>query len=65
MIKIIKPGFIKSNTYETTCTKCGCIFEYQKEDVERGPQQDYYEDVKCPYCKEDVDVRGNKRYATL
>lgn len=38
MIKIIKPGFIKSNTYETTCTKCGCIFEYQKEDVERGPQ---------------------------
>ena len=40
MIKIIKPG---KTDFRMTCNKCGCIFEYNVEDI-----QDSY--IKCPTC---------------
>lgn len=43
MVKMIKEGQNKSIA---TCTKCGCQFEYELEDV-----VDYLGDsVGCPYC---------------
>ena len=56
MIRIIKDG---SKKYTTTCESCGCVFEYQAEDVTKRtawddhgghyPVCDFYE-IKCPYC---------------
>ena len=40
MIKIIKPGKLD---FRITCDKCGCIFEYNMEDI-------YDSFVKCPTC---------------
>ena len=40
MIKIIKPG---KTDFRKTCDKCGCIFEYNVEDID-----DCY--IKCPTC---------------
>lgn len=40
MIKIIKPG---KTDFRLTCDKCGCIFEYNVEDID-----DSY--IKCPTC---------------
>lgn len=43
MVKIIKEG---QNKFFATCTKCGCQFEYELEDV-----VGYLGDsVGCPYC---------------
>lgn len=43
MIKIIKPG---KTDFRMTCDKCGCIFEYNVEDI-----KDSY--IKCPTCHKD------------
>ena len=40
MIKIIRPG---KTDFRMTCNKCGCIFEYNVEDI-----KDSY--IKCPTC---------------
>jgi hypothetical protein len=40
MIKIIRPG---KTDFRKTCDKCGCIFEYNVEDID-----DNY--IKCPTC---------------
>ena len=40
MIKIIKPG---KTDFRLTCNKCGCVFEYNTEDI-----VDCY--IKCPTC---------------
>ena len=48
MIEIIKPGKKK----QTECHACGCIFTYEKEDIEvnnYGMNEIKYE-VKCPEC---------------
>lgn len=66
MIKIIQEGKIK---HTSTCSHCGCIFEFDAEDVTRRtvwddhgghyPVCDFYE-LNCPYCSLKVDVRDNK-----
>lgn len=43
MIKIIKHGRLR----QCTCCHCGCIFTFEKEDV-----NECGEFVKCPDCKE-------------
>lgn len=44
-MKIIKPG--KLTQYEQTCPDCGCVFQYDKQDV----CLDYMQDtIYCPYC---------------
>lgn len=40
MIKIIKPG---KTDFRLTCDKCGCVFEYNVEDIDDGY-------IKCPTC---------------
>lgn len=45
MIKIIKNG---QRTFTTTCGVCGCIFNYEAEDVQDTLNGSA---VYCPYCK--------------
>ena len=49
MIKVIKPGKRFRTFYQATCKRCGCEFEFDKEDIQReydGPILDSY--VLCP-----------------
>lgn len=49
MIKIIKTGKKIRTFYKATCRRCGCEFEFDKEDIQReyeGPIQDSY--ILCP-----------------
>lgn len=51
-IKVIKHG---EKTFQTTCPLCGCIFEYETEDIVKDEDslgKHYY--VKCPDCGEIV-----------
>lgn len=43
MIKIIKAG---KTDFRMTCNKCGCVFEYNVEDINDGY-------IKCPTCHKD------------
>lgn len=62
MIKIIKEGKLK---HETTCKDCGCVFEYEVEDVTRRtvwddhgghyPVCDFF-DVICPFCNKKISM---------
>lgn len=62
MIKIIKDGVIK---HRTACGNCGCLFEFEAQDVTRRtvwddhgghyPVCDFYE-IECPYCKHTVQI---------
>ena len=51
MIKIIKEGTRKT----TECDHCGCVFSYDREDVEHellaGGEKDY---LICPQCAHEV-----------
>ena len=40
MIKVIEHGYAK---YKDKCHQCGCLFEYELEDIKAGS-------VKCPDC---------------
>lgn len=53
MIKIIKPGKIQV----VTCPICECEFSFEEEDIEWGDQRDPYKIVRCPCCKEIVDLK--------
>lgn len=44
MKKIVKPG---TDVYRATCTECGAVFTYEREDVCRSHVGDY---VTCPNC---------------
>ncbi len=54
MIKIIKDGSLSKSTkiiYTTTCDICGCIFEFENEDIksqERKPNGNIF--IDCPTC---------------
>jgi DNA-directed RNA polymerase subunit RPC12/RpoP len=41
MIKVIEHGYSK---YKDKCHQCGCLFEYELEDIKEGS-------VKCPDCE--------------
>lgn len=50
MKKIIVPG--RTATFRVTCWGCGCIFDCEKEDVERDDSKSpsvYF--ISCPQCK--------------
>ena len=58
MIKILKDG-VKPKTikviYKTSCQHCGCIFEFETEDIksqERHPGGNIT--VECPCCHKDI-----------
>lgn len=62
MIKIIKPG----NKKKINCNACGCLFSYEKEDVEYGdifrisPITTKGMYVTCPQCKEKIVLEATK-----
>lgn len=70
MIKIIKDGKIK---FKKTCPECGCVFEYEPEDVTKEivwddhgghyPVTHFYR-IKCPFCETliTLDDKGLKNY---
>lgn len=54
-MRIIKGGRKPPKEIEMECDRCGCVFAYEKEDV----QYDQYEDdryVLCPNCHKAFDV---------
>ena len=53
MIKVIKHGVFNSRT----CIRCGCVFSFEKEDVELKEINGYWTGaVTCPECKADNKV---------
>ena len=39
-MKIITPGALpQEKTYRTTCTNCGCVFEFKRKEAKRSPDQ--------------------------
>lgn len=53
MIKVIKHGIFNSRT----CIRCGCVFSFEKEDVEQKEINGYWTGaVTCPECKADNRV---------
>lgn len=64
MVKIIKKGKLK---HQRTCSICGCVFEFEAEDVTKVtkwddhgghyPVTDFYK-IECPFCKHDVDLNS-------
>lgn len=47
MVKIIKEG---KKTFETTCSRCGCVFSYQLCDLDVALKRYLY----CPCCNNQV-----------
>ena len=62
MIKIIKPGTIT----ELRCYKCGCLFSYEKEDIEikkantSDPLSTQYKYITCPQCKKEITLEATR-----
>lgn len=64
MIRIIKPG----TRTEATCKFCGCVFSYEKEDVntenplvkDGGFMTSLLEYVNCPQCNERIEIKSVK-----
>ena len=59
MIRIIERG----TTEKKRCDNCGCLFSYEKEDIERSTNS-YFgvfagcEYVICSQCKEKITIGG-------
>ena len=61
MIKIIKngnPNRKVKTIYKLECSVCGCVFEFEYEDVERTFYNDY--SIKCPCCKNHLGILLDK-----
>lgn len=57
MIKILKPGKIRT----ITCPRCDCQFSFENEDIKRGNQIEYFEEVICPCCHKRIDLIAWKK----
>ena len=63
-MKIIKKGILEVK--KLTCDECGCIFKYNKTDVDKraflntdsGIEEVYY--VICPTCYKEIEVEPFK-----
>ena len=63
MIKIIKPG---KTIHKGECPSCGCIFEYEKDDLyditetlsPKSPEPVYIWAIVCPCCKTIFNLPG-------
>lgn len=67
---ILEEGCVKpviKTIYKTTCTKCGCVFEFEIEDYETRVKDlsiktftnGYMGSIVCPYCKKEFPVYDN------
>lgn len=57
-MRIIKPGREPKKEIELTCERCGCVFAYEREDVEFDPfvsNGEYYY-VECPCCGKTIEA---------
>ena len=52
MVKIIKYG----KKMRKVCPRCGCEFEFEREDVQWGNQRDPDNYVKCPCCGKYIEI---------
>lgn len=63
MINIIKDGVIKPKTrtiYKATCDNCGCIFEFETEDIKSQEKRlDGNIFIDCPYCSQTLKLNHN------
>lgn len=63
-MRIIKEGRIKElpKEVEKECEHCGCVFAYEKEDVQHRmiicPDCRIIEFVICPFCGKSVEVEN-------
>lgn len=57
MIKIIEEGKIK---YRGKCYRCGCVFDYNAEDVTRYVESNGFAccTIICPYCDQQIFLHG-------
>lgn len=62
MIEIIKPG----TKEKISCKSCGCLFSYEKEDIEIGHPHNLYhlateiKYITCPQCNEKIKLEVTK-----
>lgn len=60
MIRIIEHGTVEKQR----CNNCGCLFSYEKEDIEHNIHSDFrdfnYDYIICPQCKEEIRLGGTK-----
>lgn len=56
MINIIQEGTLYP--YKLKCFKCGCIFEFQDEDVfiDNLGHNEIMERINCPTCGQDINA---------
>ena len=55
MIKIIEHGTIERKR----CENCGCLFSYEKEDIEHCDFINY-DYIICPQCKDEIQLGGSR-----
>jgi DNA-directed RNA polymerase subunit RPC12/RpoP len=62
MIEIIKPR----TKEKISCKSCGCLFSYEKEDIEIGHPHNLYplvteiKYITCPQCNEKIELEATK-----
>ena len=62
MIKVFKHGHAQ---YVMTCSKCGCVFTYEDEDIKNnGCQWDFSEWITCPECNFKNNINLRQKYLT-
>lgn len=61
MRKIIKHGKIKQ--MEATCSRCECIFLFEKEDICQTSSKQFY--VYCPECNKKIKIYNNNKISSL
>lgn len=52
MRKILKPARMKADPQQCECRNCGCVFEYESNDLHpqgEPPRVSYW--VECPECR--------------
>lgn len=57
-MRIIKEGREPKKEIEQTCERCGCVFAYSKEDIERECPNvvGMFIHVVCPHCGAQIEV---------
>ena len=62
MIRIIKQGILptkikKRIIYKRLCAECGCIFEFEAEDMlERAKTLNFQGTIDCPFCHTRLNI---------
>ena len=60
-MRVIKEGKKPTKEIEMTCDRCGCVFAYERGDVNYS-QRDVESWVHCPTCKKAINVEPFPNY---